>query len=401
MARETMNVLVVDDSSLFRRVITEALKTFPEVETISQAPNGRQALQKLQALQPDLITLDMEMPEMDGLAVLEALKTLPNPPIVIVLSTLTHKGGHLAIKAMKLGAFDFITKPSATNAEQSLNLLREELAPRLKALRVRVNVRQILHAQPQRPPSSPPSPGATAAKPPATSAGLPQAGPAVKSTDPAAFRNSAPQTEAAPTPARQTRLPPPEMVLIGVSTGGPNALDCLIPALPATLAVPVLIVQHMPPIFTKSLAEHLAERSALKVYEAEHDRVAEPGSVYIAPGGRHMRLARSEQGQKIIQITDAAPENHCRPSVDYLFRSAATHFPGRAIALILTGMGSDGTLGLRLLKRQGCFVIAQDEASCVVYGMPKVAIEAGVVDSVLPLDAIADRVIARVSGRDR
>jgi two-component system chemotaxis response regulator CheB len=188
------------------------------------------------------------------------------------------------------------------------------------------------------------------------------------------------------------------MVLIGVSTGGPNALSVLLPAIPGRLGVPILIVQHMPPIFTQSLAEHLAAKCALRVCEAADGMKAEADTVYIAPGGRQMRLAPGPEGQKLIQITDDPPENNCRPAVDYLFRSVAKHFPGRAMGVIMTGMGSDGTIGLKLLKRHGCQVLAQSEATCVVYGMPKAAVEAGVVDQVVPLDALAGRIVTTVRG---
>jgi two-component system chemotaxis response regulator CheB len=187
-------------------------------------------------------------------------------------------------------------------------------------------------------------------------------------------------------------------VLIGVSTGGPNALGVLLPALAKPLGVPILIVQHMPPIFTQSLAEHLSTKCALHVCEAADGMTAEADTVYIAPGGRQMRIAPSPDGRKLLQITDDPPENNCRPAVDYLFRSVAKHYPGRAMGIILTGMGSDGTIGLKLLKRHGCFVISQQEASCVVYGMPKAAVEAGVVDVVLPLEAIAGRIATTVRG---
>jgi two-component system chemotaxis response regulator CheB len=190
----------------------------------------------------------------------------------------------------------------------------------------------------------------------------------------------------------------PDMVLIGVSTGGPPALARLLPELPATLGVPVLIVQHMPPLFTASLAESLRARCTLRVREAADGDVLDPQTVYIAPGGRQMRLLAGADGARVIQITDDPPENNCRPAVDYLFRSVANHFPGRAMAVILTGMGSDGLLGVRLLKRHGCVVIAQDEATCVVYGMPKAVVDAGVADAVLPLDAIAARITNTVRG---
>lgn len=188
------------------------------------------------------------------------------------------------------------------------------------------------------------------------------------------------------------------MVLIGVSTGGPAALARVLPQLPATLGVPVLIVQHMPPVFTQSLAESLGAKCALRVKEAaQGDRLA-PNQIYIAPGGKQMRIQNLPDGGRIVQITDDPPENNCRPSVDYLFRSAANNLPGRSMAVILTGMGNDGTLGLRLLKRHGCYVIAQDEASSVVFGMPRAAIEAGVADIVLPLDSIAARIATTVRG---
>ena len=187
-------------------------------------------------------------------------------------------------------------------------------------------------------------------------------------------------------------------MVIGVSTGGPAALDVLLPALPASFPLPILVVQHMPPIFTKSLADSLAPKCAVQVREAMQGELAKPNTVYIAPGGQQMRLGMSPDNQPVLEITNDPPENNCRPAVDYLFRSAASRFPGRAMAVILTGMGSDGTLGLRLLKRHGCFAIAQDEASCIVYGMPKAAVDAGVADVVLPLHSIASRITSVVKG---
>jgi len=198
--------------------------------------------------------------------------------------------------------------------------------------------------------------------------------------------------------SRLARPGKPELVLIGVSTGGPNALASVLPAIPCDIGVPLLIVQHMPPIFTQSLAESLARKCAIRVREAVAGEIVQPNTAYIAPGGRQMRLAPGPEGAKVLQITDDPPENNCRPAVDYLFRSVANHFPGRATAVILTGMGNDGTLGLRLLKRHGCFVIAQDEPSCVVYGMPKSAVEAGMTDVVLALEAIAGRLTQIVRG---
>jgi two-component system, chemotaxis family, protein-glutamate methylesterase/glutaminase len=197
---------------------------------------------------------------------------------------------------------------------------------------------------------------------------------------------------------RLVRTPRPELVLIGISTGGPDALSRMLPQLPGSLAVPVLVVQHMPPLFTKSLADSLAPKCALRVKEAESGEPARPGSVYIAPGGRQMKVTPGPGGEPFIEITDDPAENNCRPAVDYLFRSAANQFAGQAVAVIMTGMGSDGTLGLKLLKRGGAFTIAQDEGTCVVYGMPREAVQAGVIDLVLPLHEIAEGISRAVRG---
>ncbi len=366
-----MRVLIADDSILFRRVMAEVLASLPGVEVVGQASNGRIALQKVCELRPDLLTLDVEMPEMDGLETLNALKASGDMPAVIMVSALTRRGGRLTVQALQRGAFDFVTKPDTTNAQKSREALHAELAPRIKALALRLSVRGILRT---------PSPVPDARKVPAPKPPTPHVSVADISRRMARVAGS-------------TR---PELVLIGVSTGGPNALAALLPALPGRLGVPILIVQHMPPLFTQTLAENLNSKCALNVREAVHEETVEADTVYIAPGGRQMRLVSGSEGRKVIQITDDPPENNCRPAVDYLFRSVANNFPGQAMGVILTGMGSDGTVGLRLLKRHGCFVIAQDEPSCVVYGMPKAAVDAGVVDAVLPLEAIAGRVVSAV-----
>ena len=374
----SLRVLVVDDAVLFRRAIAEALALLPDVEVVGSASNGKLALQKARELKPDLITLDLEMPEMEGMAVLDALRQSGDKTAVIVVSALTRRGGELTLRALEKGAFDFITKPDTTGAEASREAIRRELAPRLNALAHRLAVRNILRR--------------------------PAGAPVEKSATPITLASSEPKpgrSNLDGIAGRMSRLvspSKPDMVLIGVSTGGPNALARLLPQLPKDLGVPVLIVQHMPPVFTLSLAESLASKCALRVCEAAHGGAIAPNTVYIAPGGRQMRLAPGPTGGRVIQITDDPPENNCRPAVDYLFRSVASQFPGRAMAVILTGMGNDGTLGLRLLKRHGCFSIAQDEASCVVYGMPKAAVDAGVTDAVLPLDDIAARIAATVRG---
>jgi two-component system chemotaxis response regulator CheB len=368
-----LRVLVADDSAVFRRAISEALATIPEVQVVGSAPNGKIALQKVLDLKPDLLTLDMEMPELDGLAVLDALKQSGCTTSVMVISAITTRGGRLTMQALEKGAFDFFTKPQGKDAAESTAIIARELAPRLRALAHRRQIRDILR------------PGTLGSG----------------TQSPAASKSSALASGSRPAREGGSRSPAasPEVVLIGVSTGGPAALARLLPLLPKDIGVPIVVVQHMPPIFTQSLAESLAAKCSLRVREAAEGDKLEAGLVLIAPGGRQMRLVSCPDAFARVQITDDPPENNCRPAVDYLFRSAANGFPGRAMAVILTGMGNDGTLGLRLLKRHGCFVVAQDETTSVVFGMPKAAIEAGVVDVVLPLDGIATRILATVRGR--
>jgi two-component system, chemotaxis family, protein-glutamate methylesterase/glutaminase len=372
-----VRVLVADDSVLFRRLLTDVLASIPGVEVVGSASNGKIAIQKVRELSPDLLTLDIEMPEMDGLEVLDALVQSGKPKLaVIVVSALSRRGGDMTMRALQKGAFDFITKPEAATPEMGREALLRELAPRVSALAHRLDVRNILRGSSFRAKAEAPVP--------------------IRVADRAPLESSLGGIA-----TRMQRLSDhakPEMVLIGVSTGGPAALAQLLPAIPGDIGVPILIVQHMPPIFTKSLADSLAPKCAVQVREAIHGEFPKPNTVYIAPGGRQMRLGTGQENQPVIEVTDDPPENNCRPAVDYLFRSAANRFPGRAMAVILTGMGSDGTLGLRLLKRQGCLVIAQDEASCIVYGMPKAAVDAGVVDAVLPLDSIAGRIASIVRG---
>ena len=258
----SLRVLVADDAILFRRVLSDALTSLPEVEVVGTAANGKIALQKVRELKPDLLTLDLEMPETDGLAVLDALRASGEKVSVIVVSALTRQGGQMTLRALEKGAFDFITKPEGANPEESRAAVRRELAPRLRALAHRLAVRNILRAPVAPPPPSAPKPAA------ADLAGI---------------------------AGRMNRLTTttgrPELVLIGVSTGGPNALARVLPQLPKDLGVPILIVQHMPPMFTQSLAESLAAKSAIRVREAAAGDLLEPNTAYIAPGGKQMRVA--------------------------------------------------------------------------------------------------------------
>jgi two-component system chemotaxis response regulator CheB len=361
-----LKVLVVDDSVLFRRAIADALALIPDVDVVGSAPNGKIALERVAALSPDLITLDIEMPEMDGLAVLEELKRQGRTCAVVMVSSFTSRGSDLTIKALERGAFDFITKPTGSNVQDSIHAVRDALAPVISAYKRKWEIRTILH-----------------------SSGAPAAGHAVAQ---APSRPTAAVTHARPDVGSA------DLVVIGVSTGGPNALATLLPMLPASLNAPVLIVQHMPPMFTQSLAASLNSKCGLTVKEASEGEVILPGTVYIAPGGRHMKVVPASSGGTTLHITDDPPENNCRPSVDYLFRSVANQYGGRAVAVIMTGMGSDGVLGLRLLKRRGTLVIAQDEPSCVVFGMPGEAVKAGVVDIISPLGRIAEEIQRCVKG---
>ncbi|MBI5946250.1 MAG: chemotaxis response regulator protein-glutamate methylesterase [Chloroflexi bacterium] len=353
-----LRVLVVDDTSLFRRIISDALALLPDVEVVGTAPNGKIALERVASLSPDLITLDIEMPEMSGLEVLDALKSRGLKCGVVVVSALTLKGGDLTIRALELGAFDFITKPSGGDPQTNLTAISNSLAPIVSAFRRRWEIQSILRS---------------------TSA------PAA-----AVVRPSIPSSPAAHAPVPVSKKA--DLVLIGISTGGPNALAKMLPALPANFPVPILVVQHMPPLFTKSMATSLAAKCRVAVKEAEDNETIRPATVYIAPGGRHMKIAPAPKGEINLSITDDPLENNCRPSVDYLFRSVANGFTGSTTAVIMTGMGSDGVLGLRLLKRKNCHIIAQDESSCVVYGMPGEAVKAGVVDIITPLDHIAEEI---------
>lgn len=352
-----LRVLVVDDTALFRKIVSDALSQIPDVEVIGTAPNGKIALERAASLSPDLITLDIEMPEMDGLAVLEAIKQRNLKCGVVMVSALTRKGSDLTIRALELGAFDFITKPNGGDAQSNLAAIRNALSPILSAYRRRWEIRSILKSTPDT---------------------FPEA-----------------RTIISPTPIRTEYSSAPlkaDLVVIGVSTGGPNALAKILPDLSANFPVPVLVVQHMPPLFTQSLAASLATKCSVKVKEAEDGEGIQPATVYIAPGGRHMKIGIGPKGESIVRVTDDPLENNCRPSVDYLFRSVANHFSGNVTAVIMTGMGSDGVLGLRLLKRKNTYILAQDEASCVVFGMPGEAIKAGVVNSVVPLELLAKEI---------
>ena len=374
MTSRKIRVLVVDDTVLYRKVLSDILARIPDVEVVGTASNGRIALAKIDQLKPDLLTLDFEMPEMDGLTTLRELQRLKLDVAVVMVSAHTSEGAAVTIKALEGGAFDFITKPDGTSLEQNRESLLRQLRPVMQNVSTRKLLRSTL-AGTRVPPVPRPAPPVR----PAAAAGM-QAKPSA----------GQPPRAVAAAPAGRIAI-----VAIGVSTGGPNALAEVIPKLPAAFRVPVVIVQHMPPVFTKALADSLNQKSVLNVSEARDEEQLLAGNVYLAPGAKQMKVVKRAGGE-FLQLTDDPPENHCRPSVDYLFRSVASVYGNRSLGVIMTGMGSDGVKGLQLMKQQGAQVIAQDQASCVVFGMPMEAIKAGVADVIVPLPQIAAEITSRV-----
>jgi two-component system chemotaxis response regulator CheB len=358
--RDPLRVLVVDDSIVYRKAVGDLVADLPGCELAGTAINGRVAQRKVAALRPDALVLDLEMPELDGLGLLAWLRAeAPGIGVVMLSSTAAREQ---TLRALELGAFDFVAKPSLGSPQENRARLADQLTPCLRAL-----------ARGPRPSGPAPPPASTG-------------------TAPAPVPAAAPAPPTIPTPRRAGHSP--AVVGIGVSTGGPGALAELLPGLPADLPVPVLVVQHMPPLFTATLAQSLDARCALHVKEAADGETPRPGTVYLAPGGRHLKVVPGPQ----LRVTDDPPERNCRPAADYLFRSlAAVHGP-RAVGVIMTGMGSDGTAGLEAMKAAGAVVLAQDAASCVVFGMPREPIARGIVDHVVPLPQLAQAILRAVCG---
>ncbi len=369
-----LRVLVVDDTIVYRKAVSDVLAEIPGVEVVGVAHNGKIAMSKIGTLKPDLITLDIEMPIMNGIEVLEELQS-KHPNIgAIMVSTLTSDGGEMTMKALELGAFDFILKPTSKNLVEGKKLLKDNLVPILKEFRRSKNASSLLSNR------------GRFGKKPGTLSRAPLKPLGKVHTSPTKIKTTS--------VARRGKS---EIVTIGISTGGPNALTQMLPSLPGDIGVPIVIVQHMPPVFTKSLAASLNAKCALTVKEAEDRENIQNNTVYIAPGGKQMKLVASADGQnRQITITNDPPENSCRPSADYLFRSVGDYYVGRTTAVIMTGMGSDGTKGLQVLKQKGATIIAQNEETCVVFGMPKKPIESGMADVIAPLNKIADEIIKSV-----
>ena len=348
-----IRVLIVDDSVVARRLLADALSSDPAVEVADIAATGRVALAKIPYCNPDLVTLDVDMPELSGLETLAALrKEYPHLPVIMV-SALTEHGAVVTLDALSLGATDYVTKPAdVRNRDAALAKLKEDLIPKIKTF--------CRFEQEPAPPPVPP-----------------------KTTSPFSILGDL------------SRAPGQvEAVVIGVSTGGPNALAEILPPLPEDFPVPIFIVQHMPPIFTKFLSDRLASKCRLAVSEAAGGETPEAGHVYIAPGDFHLIVEREGVSPK-LRIAREAPENSCRPSVDVLFRSAVKVYGSRTLAVIMTGMGQDGLRGCEQVKSSGGQILAQDEASSVVWGMPGFVVRAGLADRVLPLSQFPMEILRR------
>jgi two-component system chemotaxis response regulator CheB len=343
-----IRVLIVDDSVVIRRLLTDILSQDPEIEVAGTAPNGKIALAKLPQINPDLVTLDIEMPELDGLSTLPELrKAYPKLP-VIMFSTLTERGAVATLEALARGASDYVAKPANVGSVAAgMESVRTQLLPRIKSL----------------------CPFNQSAACPVTS--VPRL--------------------VVPRPAN--RLPQRvEVLVIGSSTGGPQALTAVLKNLPETFPVPIVVVQHMPPVFTRHLANRLNQECALDVQEACGGLVLRPGQVLIAPGDHHLELCRQGAVIKTV-ITQGPPENSCRPAVDVLFRSAAKLYGPGCLAVVLTGMGQDGLRGAEQIVGAGGKVWAQDEATSVVWGMPRAVAQAGFAESVLPLSSVPSELL--------
>lgn len=343
---------MADDSAFMRRIISDLLESDPDIQVVATARDGADAVEKCFSLQPDVITLDVEMPKLDGHGALRRIMAQRPTPVVMV-SSLTKEGAEATIRALALGAVDFVAKPSGT-ISLNMHVVRDELVAKVKAAaRAHPHYRRALAEHPSRPRTAKPS-GQQAALRPAA--------------------------------------PPKQLVVIGCSTGGPGALHQIVPLLPADLPAGVLVVQHMPPGFTRSLAKRLDEISAIAVKEAAAGDQVAPGLVLVAPGGYHMTV--DAQGR--ILLDQEPPLHGVRPAVDRTLASVVPLWRNRTVGVILTGMGYDGAQGIRALKREGGRTIAEDASTCVVYGMPRVIVEMGLADEILPVQNIAAAVVRLV-----
>lgn len=364
MPRE-LRVVMVDDSVIYRKILSLVLEGIKGVRLIGEFSDGKSGLEGIKQLNPDIVLLDVEMPGMNGLELLKIIRRDFPSTGVIMVSGASQKHANITVAALELGAIDFVPKPSEGTLEENVNILQKKLSPLIHLFSTQRNldkIRQITEKM-----SS------------------------IGRKDEVIVKTSNTQDIKS--------LPYPiDIVALGISTGGPYALNKVIPEIPADFPVPIVIVQHMPPNFTASLANSLDKKSNLTVLEASDGDVLEAGKVYIAPGGRHMVISMEGKGKEkaVLRMQDTPPVHGCRPSVDVLFYSIAENFPGNVLAVIMTGMGSDGAAGVEAMKKKNCYCLIQDEASCVVFGMPKAVYERNLADEVLPLDKLANRIVELV-----
>jgi two-component system chemotaxis response regulator CheB len=364
-----ISILVVDDSAFMRKALSMMLESDPGIKVIGTARDGAEGVEKVKLLKPDLVTLDIEMPRMDGLTALREIMAGSDPVPVIMVSSLTTDGAQATLDALEIGAVDFIPK-QLSYVSLDIVKIKDELLAKIKDI---VRRKHLLMARFQQ-------------------------------KNFTQISQAKPQGGVSGDQIKQVRPPVPErsahkrkhlisIVGIGASTGGPPALRIIIPRLPRNLPVPVVIAQHMPPMFTKSLAERLDALSQLSVREASDGELAEPGTVLVAPGGKHVAVKKQGNINRIV-VTPYPSDSLYHPCVDILMDSVANGYGATAMGVILTGMGDNGAKGLKNLKSKGGIIIAQNEETCVVYGMPRAVVEAQVADHVVPLDNIASEIVS-------
>jgi two-component system chemotaxis response regulator CheB len=370
-------ILIADDSAVIRTLLRTVVAAAPNLEVVGTAADGESALSAVETLRPDLLLLDVEMPVLNGLNTLRKLRSRGHKLPVIMCSSLTQRGAKVTIEALASGASDYVAKPSnQTSRDAAIQALRQELIPKINALTSAIQPTQLS--------------GFGSVFPP---------GPA--GIRPGVVKPSVltPFPTAAPPPRTQAITSTPTVVVIGVSTGGPAALDQALPNIPSNFPLPILIVQHMPELFTKLFAERLNGRCHIPVSEAAEGNPIRPGTITIARGGSHLEiLPSSRSGQPpTAHLTQGPPENHCRPAADVLFRSVVPIWGAGVLAVVLTGMGSDGCIGCRIIREHGGSVLAQDQATCAVWGMPGAVANAGLAHKILPLNAIVPEILRLTS----
>ncbi len=366
--KRILKILVVDDTIFYRTLLSRLVEEIPHAEVTGVASNGELAVKKVELSRPDLVLMDVAMPRMDGLQALETIKKDHPGVDVVMVSGVDFQAANLAVKALEKGALEVVPKPRTDSRETATAELKSALLPLIKLARTRANSRQageFFSAGP-----------VDAVKDPLIQPAQPEA----------VVKKKMAQRE-------KREIKRIDLVALGVSTGGPNTLKKIIPRIMADFPVPILAVQHMPPVFTATLSESLNKMSSISVKEGSAGQIVENGCMYIAPGGRHMVVRNSRSKGLQLDLADSPPVHNCRPAVDVLFRSIALGFGGNVLAVILTGMGRDGASGVAAIRRKGGFCLVQDKATSVVWGMPGAVAEAGDADEIHPEEGIAERIM--------